>query len=289
MELHQLEIFRMAAETLNFTKTAERMNYAQSNITKHIGNLEKELSVKLFERLGKNLYLTAEGKIFLAHAKELLLRAEYAQGVVSPQQAQGVIHLGAAETLCVNRLPTVFLKYQRIFPHMKIHLHMESCHQLCNMIRDNSIDIAMVLTDKIEETDMIARRLYKEKMCFVVAPTHYLSDLPTITPYDLKNECLIITTEGCGYRPLILEMLRRYGVKPQSMMELASIGAIKSCVMCGLGVAFLPRISVQDEIVRGNLQVVPLGFEIFNVYTMLFYHRDKWLSPPLQRFIDICK
>ena len=99
MELRQLEIFQAAAQTLNFTKAADRLGYAQSNITKQIQLLESELEVRLFDRLGKSVYLTEEGRILLDHTLSILREVNSARDAVNPAKFKGILHVGAAESI----------------------------------------------------------------------------------------------------------------------------------------------------------------------------------------------
>ena len=289
MELRQLEIFQAAAQTLNFTKAADRLGYAQSNITKQIQLLESELEVRLFDRLGKSVYLTGEGRILLEHTLRILREVNSARDAVNPAKFKGILQVGAAESICVNRLPMIFRRYGESYPEVQLQLHMESCTFLAKMLRENRIDVALALAGRIQEPDMVVHCLHEERMCLAASPMHPMAQLASITPYDFRDACLIITAEGCGYRPLILSMLAHYETEPQRFMELTSIGAIKACVVGGMGVAILPYISVQEEILRGELVEIPMDFETFTVYSQLFYHRSKWIHPALERFIRACQ
>lgn len=125
-------------------------------------------------------------------------------------------------------------------------------------------------------------------MAVVVSPFHPLAQKRGITPGDFNGECLIITLPGCGYRPLILAMLREHGANPQSLIELTSVGAIRQCTICGLGVAVLPLVAVKDDLERGNLVKLDLNDVTLDVKAQLFYRREKWLTPAMRAFLDLC-
>jgi DNA-binding transcriptional LysR family regulator len=288
MELRQLQIFCVAAQTLNFTKAGLQLGYAQSNITGQIHQLEKELQIKLFERLGRGIQLTSEGRNFLQNAKNILQLCEKAKEELSPQVFRGILNIGAAETLCVYRLPQILTEYRNRYPLVEIRVQTESCESLYEQIRRNQIDIALVLTDKIKVPDMMVQTLHDETMTMVASPLHKLAKKKQIKPNDFSDECLIITSPGCGYRPLILSVFKKFGVKPGSIMELSSIGAIKECTSCGLGIAILPKIAVRDELTREKLIELDWLGPAFDVKTQLIYHHEKWLTPAIQAFIELC-
>lgn len=289
MEIRQLQIFTTAAQTLNFTKAAMKLGYTQSNITSQIHQLEEELHVKLFERFGKGLRLTSEGKHFQTSAENILEQCERAKGELAPDAFQGVLTIGAAETLCVHRLPKILLEYRKKYPRIEIRVQTESCMQLFHLLRENSVDVALALASKIHPPDMVVRTLYEEEMAVVVSPTHPLAQKKTLEPADLSKECFILTTEGCGYRPIVLAALASYNVKPAAFMELSSVGAIKECTACSLGVAVLPKIAVHDDLLRKKLTELNWNGPHLEVKTQLIYHKDKWLSPAIQAFLELCE
>lgn len=288
MELRQLQIFSTAAKTLNFTKTGAKLGYAQSNITGQIRQLEEELQVRLFERLGRGIQLTTEGKKFLENVNQILLLCEKAKGEFSPDVFRGILSIGAAETLCVYRLPQILSQYRNLYPLVEIRVQTDSCDTFIEALKANHIDIAMVLTDKIQAPELAVQTLHDETMTMVASPLHPLAQKQTIKPQDLTEECLILTLPGCGYRPLILAMLKKQNIKPGSIMELSSVGAIKQCTSCGLGVTILPKISVRDDLASGKLVELNWTGPSFEVKTQLIYHQEKWITPPMKAFLDLC-
>jgi DNA-binding transcriptional LysR family regulator len=288
MELRQLQIFCTAARTLNFTRTGVKLGYAQSNITGQIRQLEEELQVKLFERLGRGIQLTGEGKKFLENASHILDLCERAKGEFSPDVFRGILSIGAAETLCVYRLPQLLTHYRKLFPLVEIRVQTDSCENFIELIKANHIDIALVLTDKIKAPELTVRTLHDETLTLVASPLHPLAHKKKIKPQDLAGECIILTLPGCGYRPLLLSMLKEYNVKPGSVIELSSVGAIKQCTVCGLGATFLPRVAVSDDLASGKLIELAWTGPSFDVKTQLLYHQEKWLTPPMKAFLELC-
>jgi DNA-binding transcriptional LysR family regulator len=288
MELRQLQIFCAAAETLNFTKAGLKLGYAQSNITGQVRQLEEELTVKLFERMGRGIRLTSEGKRFFETAKNILDLCDRAKEEFLPQGIRGVLNIGAAETVCVYRLPKILTEYRKLYPLVDIRVQTESCEHFFELIKANNIDIALVLTDKVKSPEMIVETLHYEAMTVVASPLHPLARQKRVTPHDFVNECLVITLPGCGYRPLILSMFKKHNVKPGALMELSSIGAIKQCTICGLGAAILPKIAVKEDLDNGKLIELDWAGPAFDVKTQPIYHHQKWLTPAMRAFLELC-
>lgn len=288
MELRQLQIFCTAAKTLNFTKTGVKLGYAQSNITGQIRQLEEELQVKLFERLGRGIKLTHEGRKFLENAEQIIQLCEKAKGEFSPDVSRGILSIGAAETLCVYRLPQILTQYRKLYPLVEIRVQTDSCDNFIELIKLNQIDIAMVLTDRIKAPELIVQTMHDETLTVVASPHHPLAQRKKIKPQDFTEECIILTLPGCGYRPLILSMFKDHDVKPGFIMELSSVGAIKQCTICGLGATILPKISVKDDLASGKLIELDWAGPKLEIKTQLIYHQEKWLTPPMKAFLELC-
>jgi len=287
MELRQLQIFLTAAQTLNFTKAAIKLGYVQSNITNQIRQLEEELNVKLFERFGRGLHLTNEGKLLFKHAEYIIQLCGQAKREFSADEFKGIINIEATETLCIYRLPALLLEYRQQYPLVEVRVHADSPDFL-DLLRNNSIDVALALTNGVEDSDMAVMTLCEEKMIMVTSPLHPLAEKSTVLPEDLSGHCFILSEAGCIYRPMILEVFKKYEVKPSATMELSSIGARKECTRCGLGVTLLPKVAANVELDRKELVELNWQGPCLDVKTQIIHHREKWLSPALKSFLNLC-
>lgn len=288
MEIRQLKMFCAAAKNLSFTKTATELDYAQSNITAQIRLLEEELTVKLFERLGRTLQLTHDGHKFLKYATKILqLSDEAKEQLIQSPTIQGKISIGAAESLCIYRLPALLQEYRRLYPAVEIHLEVTSCQEFPDSLRNNDIDVAFTLTQPVTFPDMTTHILIDEPMVFVASPNYKLTAKKILTPMDLNGECLILTEKTCGYRPFIMKMLEDFNVKIGPLLEFSSLGAIKKCVLIGLGISIMPLIVVKEHIATNKLTTFAWEGPNMEVKTQLIYHKDKWISPALRAFLDL--
>lgn len=290
MEVRQLRIFIAAAQRLSFTKAAEDLGYVQSNVTAQIRQLEEELDLKLFDRLGRQIRLTADGRKFETHAQRLLQQLqEIADDMKPGREIRGEVSIGAAESLCVYRLPPLLREYRHRYPRVELHLEVNSCQNFAGMLRDGSIDVAFSLTQLIRLQDMDTTVLVKEPMIVVAHPSHPLAAKSFLVPKDLAGEAFILTEKSCGYRPLVMNMLQEANVETGPMLEFSSIGAIKECAAIGLGVSIMPRIAVEQELEQGRLVELPWRGPHLGIKTQMMVHRDKWISPALKVFLELAK
>jgi DNA-binding transcriptional LysR family regulator len=289
MELRQLRTFRMVATTSSFTQAAVVLNYAQSSVTAQIQALEKELEVSLFDRLGRGVQLTDAGRRLLRYADKILSLAEEAQSVVSENgQLEGAISVGAPETVCTYRLPAILRKFRDRYPSAKLSFRLMADADLYQGVRDGALDVAFLLQEPIKSNSLIVETLVEEPALVISAIDHPLAQLSLVRPSDLEGETVLLTERGCGYRHLFERTLARDGVYSVVKLELTSVEAIKQLAIAGLGIAFLPRVAVAGEIAQGQISSLKWG-GTFQVYTQMVWHKDKWLSRPLEEFLNMSR
>lgn len=288
MEFKQLKSFIIVAETLSFSKTAEILNFAQSSISEQIRLLEKELGCKLFERLGRNICLTNEGRRFLLYAEKILnLCNEAKQCVAESLIPIGSLTIAMAETLCVFRLSELFKEYFSRYPNVDVKLQIGNCEDFPHMLRKNKVDIAFTLDDERVYSDIVSKTLLHEPLVVISSNIDALARRDMVEVFEFEGKNLILTQRGCSYRDSFERFLSSANVRPNSILELESIEAIKQYVISGFGISFLPRIAVEKEIKNGKLVEIKYNGPKFYTSAQILYHKDKWLSPALQAILDM--
>jgi DNA-binding transcriptional LysR family regulator len=287
MEIKQLKTFITIAKTGNFSHASDLLGYAQPTVTTHIKLLEDEFHVRLFERLGHKVKLTHDGKRLLYYAENILKLSEEAVSAFSERDGEtGKISIGANESFSVVRLPLILKDFVQRYPKADVSLKFGSVKTIHEALQNNEVDIAFLLTRKVNFPDLILETLIEEPVSAVAAPGHPFALKASASITDFENQDLIITQENCTYRALIEDLINRNNVHPKSVMGTNNIHAIKQLVMSGLGVAILPRVSVEYEIAQNLMTEIPWKEAPLPVYTQIAYHKDKWLSPTLLKFLE---
>lgn len=288
LDVKQLQTFIVVARLLNFRAAAEELNYSQSTVSDHIRNLEQELGVKLFERLGRKVFLNDKGKKLISPAERMIQDAEEIHILFNKnEKVNGELKIGAAETLCVFWLPHLLKEFKRIYPDVQIILKMADCLQFREMLEKNIIDVAFSFHDESEQPHLSQIDLFDDYTIFVAAPNHPMADLKKITMYELKNQSFILSEAESGYSKALKELLQNLNMKADTIMEFGSLESIKQCVKKGLGITLLPRIVVDKEIQSGELVMLAVEIEQISIHAKMIYHRDKWMSAPLAALKDI--
>lgn len=290
MELKLLKTFQAVAHELSFTRAAEQLDYAQSSITAQIQALEQDLGLPLFERLGKRVALTAAGEQLLTYANQMLtLEQEALTRLHSQEEPAGKITICVPETLSAYRMPPLLREFRRRFPRVQLILKSYRSDALLQTLLDGAVDVAIALGEPVANKDVFCvQTLGKEELFVMAYPEHPLAAKARVTNQDLRQETLLLTEARCTYRLLFERTLLADGIRLLDPMEFNSVEAIKQCVMAGIGITFLPEIATRREL--ANQQIVKLAWEqhLF-VHTQLVWHQDKWMSPALQAFIDLCR
>ncbi|MDY5910963.1 MAG: LysR family transcriptional regulator [Inconstantimicrobium porci] len=290
MDFRQLNAFLTIGKLQSFTAAASELGYAQSTITTQIKSLEDELGVKLFDRIGKNITLTHEGKKLIPYAKQMIKLSDDIKNVVFSEDApSGTLTIGAAESLCVIRLPEILKEYRKLYPNVEVTLKFGSCSDFRHFLRDNLIDVAFSLGRKIDSDEFIAEVEFDEPMVLLAYPGHPLVNKKEVYPKDIENEPLILTETGCSYRASFENIMTDNNISINTVLETGSVQAIKQFTMSGLGITLLPKVAVEDEIKNGRL--IPLNWKgpDFGIVSQVLYHKDKWISPALRAFLDLSK
>lgn len=290
MDVRLLKAFVTVASLHNFTKAAEQLGYAQSTITSQIQLLEKELGVRLFDRLGKKVSLTPEGEHFLTDARQLLFSWEKAKGSLSHSNSpHGILTIGVNESVCSVKLPKLLEEYRRQFPEVEFHIKIGSTDELELWLNENQIDVA-VLLDKLWNVPELTVKICEEEILgFLVSPNHPLIDVKHILPHDVSDQPMLLVSHSSCWKNIFQAVMEEANESYRIMLETASISDLKQFAILGFGVAVLPLYAVRQELESGKLSILDWKGKKLELYVQVVHHRDKWLSPSLEAFLDICK
>ncbi|KEQ24936.1 LysR family transcriptional regulator [Paenibacillus tyrfis] len=290
MELRQLITFRTVASTLNFSRAAAALNYVPSNVTMQMQALEAELGVRLFDRLGKQLILTDAGTRFLSYVEQMLNTLDEARtNVCDSGRLTGTVTVSANEILCAYRLPAVFRRFREHYPGIRLIFRPFSNDELKQSLYDGKADVVFFLDEPVRSTGLCTESLLQEPFRLLVAPNHPLLQWKELLPEHFQGELFLLNEKGCTYRTLFERSLAMDGIDSSIHLEFSSAEAIKQCAMAGIGIAFLPEIAAATELERGELIALPWAMPDLRVATQMLWHKEKWLSPAIEAFLETAR
>jgi DNA-binding transcriptional LysR family regulator len=193
MDLRQLSTFRVVAEKLNFTRAAEQLHLAQSSVSAQIRSLERELGVMLFDRIGKQVHLTDAGKKLYGYARRIQgMTDEIRSEVAAKQYLHGTLTIRMPESLAAAYMPEVIIRYNRIYPDVRLNFINCSDLELARELNTGHIDIALLMTDDMTMRDVTLRYLKTEPLKLCCSPSHPLTTKQRITSTDLQGRQLLL-------------------------------------------------------------------------------------------------
>jgi len=290
MEIRQLRTFQTVARFLSFNRAAVELHYAQSSISAQIQALEEELGVQLFDRLGRCILLTEAGVRLLRYAEKILdLEDETRSELVGSKELRGSLTIKVPETLGVHRLPAVVKQFRSHYPKVRIHFVSCSHEGLQKDLRKGVTDLAFLLAESIQSADLSVEMLGIEPLVLVAHPGHPLTQQSIVRTQDLQGETILFSTVDCSYRRCLESVLNSEKIRYDAALEFNSVAALKRCVMAGVGITILPRITAEEDISQGRLAALSWPLERLEVAALMIWLRDRWLSPTLSAFMQTAR
>lgn len=284
MDTRLLRTFATVARTGNLTAAAERLHLVQSTVTAQVQALEKELDLRLFDRLPRGVVLTGAGREVLAQAEAVLeaesrLRAVAASAGGAGGRVTGRVTLSAGETLVSARLPGVIAALRRSHPGIEVDLRTMGTEAAVASLRTGELDLALLLEDEVAFRDIECTPLAREPLVLVCSPEHPAAARSEADWAALAREDYFLHEQGCSYSDRFIErLLGAADGAPPRITRFGSLEAARSCVAAGLGLSLLARANVADALAAGRLVHVP-GTRFPDVTVQLARHRRRWLSP----------
>lgn len=286
MELTYLRTFREVVKTGSYTKAAEALGYAQSSVTTQIQKLEESYGAVLLERHGRGMKLTMAGEALLPYAEQLARLHDESREVVS-QQSKGTLAVGTIETLAAFFLPPYLQAYRERFPEVNVTLHPGNEPYLIEEVKSGALDVGFILDPPYVDPELHTEILREEELVIIAQPGHRFAGMTEIRAEHLEDESLILTEDGCTYRAMLLRLLKTGQIRHRLAYEFGNLEAIKQCVAYGLGVALLPRITVETAVGQGQLVAVPFKDPACRFYSQLIYAKKKWQPAAFKGFLEL--
>lgn len=290
MELKYLRTFKTILETGSFQKAAERLNYAQSTVTLQMQILEQELSVKLFDKIGRKMELTEAGKELLPCIDAALEAVEQMECYgKSGKEPAGTLRIAMPETLLVYQMQPVIRAFREQAPNVRLSLQIPNCYLIRDRLLNGSLDIGVHYDVGGYGSSLITEPLASYPLALIASPALDKKERDFIKKGQRKSVCLLTVDHNSLYHKILNEYLAEHDIVLEGEMEIESIEAAKLSVSSNLGVAFLPRYSVGKELEHGELIELPLGPFIKNITAVCSYHKNKWVTPAMELFIRLLR
>src|SRR5262245_29485169 len=261
MEMTQLRTFRAVAETLNFTRAAERLNLTQSAVSHQIKALEEELGEPLFIRAKRGVKLSQVGKVALEYVQRILDDTEALRERISGRERPpvGRVRVAAATQAFVHLFVPLFESFMD--SHSGIDLSFRttvSTEQTVADILNGAADVGFASL-AVYSPNLQVTKLFEDELVLVVSRDHRLAKKRAATIEEIQKEKLIIFERGSSIRRATDHFFDKVGVHPDLALESNDTFFIKRMIERGLGASLLPGWAVRDEVQEGKLSQLQIS------------------------------
>ena len=289
MTLDQLRIFVAVAEREHVTRAAQSLRLTQSAVSGAIQALEARHNIVLFNRIGRRIELTRDGRIFLEQARMVLRTANDAEVSLLDLHGlkRGVISLHASQTTGAYWLPTRLARFHDKYPGIDVRLSLGNTDQVAAAVSSGSADIGFI-EGTIHSPELVTEQVDLDHLLIVVGASHPLSRLRHIEPRQITEAEWILRERGSGTRSIFEQALSRIGIAPEQLnvrLELPSNEAIRATVEAGAGLTAISRLVVKSALQLKTLRA--LRFVPLERPFLLLKHRDRSTSRAVSAFLGL--
>ena len=289
MEFREISTFLQVAQYQSFSKAARHLGYSQAAVTIQIKQLEQELGVHLFDRIGKQISLTHQGQVFYQYAVSIRNELEQAKNAVSdPSTLSGKLCLGTIESICASIFPDLLAEYHRLHPEVTISIVTDSPGVLLDRMNENTIDIVYLLDRRIYDNRWCKTLEEPEENIFVASPDQELALAKRELELDeVLRFPFFLTEKDASYRHMLEQYLASINRSVKPFLEIGSTEFIIHMLLKNTGISFLPKFTVQRELQQKQLTALNVrGFQM-QTWRQIFYHKDKWVTKEMQEFLRL--
>jgi len=287
MELHTLQVFLTVATERSFSRAAEKMFRTQPAISLALQRLELELGEKLIDRTGKDLILTDAGRTVLEFARRFQsLKLELDNSLAELRDnSAGRLAIGANESTTLYLLRHI-QRYRELYPKIKVQVRRSLSSKIPDELIDGNLELGVISFDPADER-IKSKVIYTDSLAFVVSPLHRLAHKKTVSIADLGSEIFIAHNVVSPYRDLVLREFQAHKTPLNMSVEMPTIEAIRRLVQSNMGVAFLPRMCVEQEIEQKMLCEIRVKELHVEREIRLVYPARRALSHAARAFLEV--
>ena len=288
MEIRQLQTFVQAAQLESFSKTAEMLGYSQSAITVQMRLLETELNTRLFDRMGKRVVLTPQGREFLKSANKILYEVNKASKSMNEgRELTNPLHVGTIESLCTAKFPRILSEFHSLHPRVNLQITVDSPEKLIRMMEHNELDLIYILDTPRWDENWVKVMELAEPVVFVASAASRFAGKERLVLDDILQEPFFLTEKHANYRQALDQQLalRRQSISP--VLEISDTEFIIRMLELNQGLSFLPYFAVEQDIYKHRIITLDVKDVHISMYRQIFYHKNKFCTREMEEFIRL--
>ncbi|HET6280490.1 MAG TPA: LysR family transcriptional regulator [Polyangia bacterium] len=286
--LRQLEVFLAVARDESVSRAAETLAMSQSAASGSLADLERQFDVRLFDRVGKRLQLSAFGRSVRVRAQAVLEQAADLERALEDRKVLGQLRLGATLTIGNYLAVPLIARFMREHEGVDVTLALGNTEEIARQVTNFEIDVGLI-EGEIEQADLEVTPWRRDELVVFCAPEHPFANKRTLKDDDLRGAAWILREQGSGTRQTFDRAMR--GLLPELHIALAlqQTEAIRGAVAAGLGVGCLSRIALAEAFARGTLKPCSVPHRNFGRQFFFLLHKQKYRSAVIAEWLQLCR
>jgi DNA-binding transcriptional LysR family regulator len=289
MELYPLRVFLAVATEKSFSRAAEKLLRTQPAISLAVQRLESELGEKLIDRSAAPPILTDAGRIVAEYARRFDNLENEMQNALAElrDNSAGRLVIGANESTSLYLLRHIE-QYRRLYPKVKIQVRRSLSSKIPLQLIDGDLELGVISYDPADER-LVSRIIYTDRLAFVVSPEHRFARRKSVSILELGMETFIAHNVLSPYREVVLREFQKHKVPLNMDVEMPTVETIRKMVQRNEGVAFLPKMCVEQELSQRLLCEIRVEEFSFERNIRLVYPGRRALSHAAKAFLELVK
>ena len=288
MTIRNLEIFTKVAELGSMSAAAKKLYITQPSVSIAISEIEKEYDVKLFDRVGNHLRLTPTGQQLLIYASGIIQQYKEMELFLKDKSHYSGIRIGATATVGHYLIAPIIEQLKDEMPNIQCEVTVASTGIIDERLLRSELDIGFVEGD-VSAPSLIVDPILIDELTVICSTKHRFFARKSIRLQELIGEDFILREKGSGTRAKVESILRENHISYQPQWSCYSFEAIKEAVIHNLGITIMSPRVVRRELSSGELWACVIEDANLKRTFDLVYRQNKFFSPALERFIQICE
>ena len=284
--LRQLKTFIAVAEYKKMSDAAKHLYISQPTVSQIVADLEKEYSTQLFERVGKELRITAAGTLLRNSARESVAIHENLEQNMKNINSIRPLRIGVTMTIGNNMIADLIKSLEKLHPDIETYVFVDNTKSIEAMLVQNELDIALVEGD-ISRQEILKTPIFEDNLCLICSSRHPFAKRKAVSMGELKDQKFILREKGSGTRAIFENLMRTQHIPIRVKWEAGSSKAITEAVIRNLGLGFISERCVIPYIDRGELVACPIPELTIKRYFYLCYNNCHPITSQMQDFLNL--
>ncbi len=291
MDIQNLKAFVEVAAARSFSVAANRLHVTQPAISKRVHLLEQQLGTLLFDRIGRQVSLTEAGRTLLPHADAVLARIDSARQALADLDAdtKGPLKIITSHHIGLHRLPRVLREFSERFPLVELDIGFMDSEEAYAEVLKGHCDLGIITQVREQHDTVCTRTLWKDRLEFVAAPQHPLSQRERVNLEDLAQYPALLPERRFYTTQLVEELFAGHALRLNIKLATNYLETIKALITAGYAWGVLPRSMLEDRTlalldVRHTETEQPLTL---TRNLDCIYHRQRQMSKAARAFFEL--